>query len=82
MQQQVYKLKTPVKWGESVVEELTFRKPKAKDLRKLPMNPNTSDLIDLAGNLCAQPPRFMDELEIEDFTGMMEIVSGFLPGSQ
>lgn len=75
-------LKEPIKFGEDTITELEFRKAKAKDLRKLPTNPSTGDVIDLAGRLCNQPPRVMDELGIDDLMEVMEVVSDFLPVSR
>lgn len=76
------KLKEPIHYGSEVITELEIRKPKAKDMRVLPQNPSTGDIIDLAGRLCAQPASVMDELGIEDLTQLMEIVGGFLGHGQ
>lgn len=74
------KLKSPVRLGSQVVDELVIRRPKAKDFRRFPAEPNTGDLLDLAGQLCGQPRPVMDELDLEDFTEVMRIVGGFMPG--
>jgi hypothetical protein len=78
----VVTLKDPVAFGSELVIELRFRKPKAKDFRRLPMEPNIGDLIDLAGALCNQPKVVMDELSVDDFSRVMEIVGDFVPGGR
>lgn len=77
------KLKSPIQWGSETITELVISKPKAKNIRGLPQEPKTGDLLDLAASLCAQPPRMIDELDIEDVTALMEIIGSFLsPGRQ
>lgn len=75
-------LMEPIQQGSETIKELEFRKPKAKDLRKLPVNAGTGDILDLAGRLCGQPPSVIDELSIDDTVKVLEVVSDFLPGSQ
>jgi len=76
------KLIEPITIGSEKIEVLEFRKAKAKDLRKLPSNPDTGDILNLAGRLCGQPPSTIDELGIEDTKAMLEAVSNFLGNSQ
>lgn len=77
----VIKLKEPIKYGSETISELTIRKPKAKDLRKLSGNNSVSEILDLAGRLCGQPPSVMDELGMDDTMAILEIVGNFMePG--
>lgn len=76
------KLRTPIVFGSNTIEELTLRRPKAKDFRSLPMEPRFGDILDLAGRLCAQPKAVMDELDVEDLDEVMNIVGDFVPGGR
>jgi hypothetical protein len=77
------KLKEPVQQGSEIISELKFRAPKAKDFRRLPSNPQTGDILDLAGRLCGQPPSMIDELGMEDMKAVLEVVGNFMePGQQ
>lgn len=78
----VLKLKEPVTYGSEIISELKIRKPKAKDIRKLPQNPSTGDILDLAGRLCGHPPSVIDELSIEDVGDLLEIVGNFMQPGQ
>ena len=78
----VHKLKEPVKAGSETITELTIRAPKAKDLRKLPAQPQTGDLLDLAGRLCGQPPSVIDELGMDDTMAVLDIVGNFMEPGQ
>lgn len=73
------KLKEPVQFGSETIAELTLRKPKAKDFRKMPAAPGVGDLLDLAARLAAQPPSVIDELCVEDMEAVLDAVSGFMP---
>ena len=77
----VYTLKTPVQLGSgTTVTELAFRRPKGKDLRKIPMENSLNTLFVLGRVLSGQPDIVFDELEVEDVQGVVEILSGFMPG--
>lgn len=78
----VLKLSNPIKFGSEEIKELTFREPKGKDMRSLPIPPNSGDLLDLAGKLCAQPNSVIDELSGPDVMKVLEIVGGFIQGGQ
>lgn len=73
------KLKHPVKFGEETVTVLEFRRIKGKELRRLPANPTTDDMLKLAGALCGQPDSFIDEVDAEDIFAITELVEGFFP---
>lgn len=75
---QKFTLKEPIKQGSEIISELEMRKPKAKDFRGMPVQPGVSDLLDLAGRLCAQPKSIMDELGVEDVKIILQAVSDFL----
>lgn len=71
-------LEDPIQFGSELVSALELQKPKAKHFRHLPAEPSTGDMIDLAGRLCGQPPKVMDELSITDMKRVLEAVAGFL----
>lgn len=78
----VVTLKVPVQFGTETVTEFRLRRPKAKDFRRMPMEPKLGDLIDLAGSLAGQPKAVVDELDFEDLGKVLEVVGGFVPGGR
>lgn len=71
-------LSEPIQFGSELVSALELQKPKAKHFRTLPQEPTTGDMLDLAGRLCGQPPKVMDELSIEDMKRVLEAMASFL----
>lgn len=75
-----YKLKTPVKFENGdIVTELSFRRPKGKDLRKLPAEESLNTVLILARLLSGQPDVLFDEMDVIDIQGVAEAVAGFMP---
>lgn len=74
----VVTLQFPVKHGSEEIRELNFRRPKGKDMRKLPSDVSVGDIMDLAARLSGYPPSVMDELEIADFNAVNEVIGDFL----
>lgn len=72
-------LSAPVNQGSEEITVLTVRKPFAKDLRSLPLEPNMGDFLNVAARLCDQPPSVIDKLEVQDAMALVEVVSGFIP---
>lgn len=79
MDSKTVKLKEPIQHGSDTITELTLRKPKAKDFRKLPLEPNFGDILDLIARLAGQPPSVIDEMAAEDLTEVADHVAGFMP---
>ena len=76
----VYQLKTPIQFGSDTITELRFKELRAKHLRGMPMNnPTFGHALDVAAQLCGQPPAVLDEMSPEDFQEVARIV-GFFPG--
>lgn len=75
------KLKKPIQNGTETIGQLEIREPKAKDFRRMPMQPNMGDMLNMLGSLAGQPPSVIDELSVEDMTAATEIVAGFFPSS-
>lgn len=75
------KLKEPIKWGSETIAELEIRKPKAKDLRGMPLQLGMGDMLKLAAKVTGQPDPVIDELSVEDMTALMEILGGFMGSS-
>lgn len=78
----VVKLKEPIEFGSRTIEELVIRKPKAKDMRKFPLNPQMGDMLDLASVLAGEPTSVLDELSVPDMTRIIEVIGDFLGDSQ
>lgn len=78
-QLKVLKLKEPIQFGSDTIDQLEIRKPKAGDMRSMPTEPKMTDLLDLGGRLCGQPPSVINELGIEDMMMLLEIVGNFIP---
>lgn len=78
----VIELREPIQRGTELITKLELRKPKAKDLRKLPMQLDTGDLLNLAGALCGQPPSVIDELGMEDTSELLDTVGNFMAPGQ
>ncbi len=76
------KLKEPIPFGSETISELVIRKPKAKDMRRMPAKPCMGDILDLLGALAGQPKVVIDELGMEDMTAASEVVEGFMPGGR
>lgn len=74
-------LKFPVSHGTEEVKELELRRPKGKDLRKLPAEPSTSDVLNLGASLAGVTPSVVDEMDAEDVMALVEVVKGFLSPS-
>lgn len=76
------KLREPIQFGSETITELTLRKPKAKDFRNMPAEPNVGDLLNLAGRLSGQPPSVIDELGVDDMLEVLGIVEVFIAGGR
>lgn len=73
------KLQHPFKVGETEYTELEFKRPKARHLRGLPLEPDMGDILDFAAKLCGEAPHVIDELDAEDVMAVAEVVADFLP---
>ena len=85
----VYQLKTPIVvtkkgGGEALrVEQLELRTPKAKDLRALDRESGeVGKSLALIAALSGQPPFVLDEMSVEDFQAVGELVGAFFPDGQ
>lgn len=76
-------LKHPFKYGSSEVKTINYRRPKAKDLKRIkPDKLETGDLIDLFAAISDQQPPLIEEMDAEDAMAAIGIVSNFLAGGQ
>jgi hypothetical protein len=77
-------LKHHIVVGTQTITELTFRPPRAKDLRGLKMNRDYAMdfILEFAGRISGQTRQVIDELTGEDLEEAIEIVNIFTPGSQ
>lgn len=73
----IIKLDDPIEYGKDVISELEFTEPKAKHMRMMPANPTVSDMLDIIGQLCAQPKSVIDELSLGDLNKATEFFEAF-----
>lgn len=76
-------LSEPVKLGSQTIAELVVQPPKAKHIRKLPVDVEGFDMgtmLDLASRLTGQPDTVIDELDAQDALRLAEAVGKFLEG--
>lgn len=74
------KLKEPITFGEELIEELRFIKPKAKHIKNLNLKEmKMADMIALMGVLSGQFPQALDELGMHDLIFCSGVIESFLP---
>ena len=77
----ILKLKHPIIFGSTTIEQLEFAVLKGKHLRGLPpmkeKEVSFDFLLQLVHKLTAQPPRVIDELEGEDVMAAIEVAGDF-----
>lgn len=72
-------LSEPIKFGDEIVKEVNFRKPKAKDLRGLNLEKiGMADIMDVGIRICDQPKPVIDELGMKDTGEFLNVVTDFL----
>lgn len=74
------KLNYPVQAEGRSIEEITLRRPKARDLRKMETakGGDIAKSIDLIANLAELPPSAIEDLDASDFQSLSDKVAGFL----
>lgn len=75
------KLQHPFTYGSETIHELDIRRPKAKDLRGLPVKMGMDDMLTLAGRCAAQPDSVINELDIVDTMTLVEVIGNFMDSS-
>lgn len=77
-----FKLKYPFDFAGEVYEELTLRRPKAKDLKHLKAKSDGSfeiaDMLELAANCAEESYAVIDNLDAVDAMALISEVSDFL----
>jgi hypothetical protein len=78
------KLVRPFKVEDSLITEVTIRRPKVRDLRAMERlrEPGSTELdqgIAMAAALCDLPMDAMNEMDAADFASISEVLGGFLP---
>lgn len=72
-------LKSPIQYGDDVIDCLELQIPRAKHLKGIKLqSPTMDDMILLAGRLAGQAPSVMDELEMGDLQTVIKGVNSFL----
>lgn len=77
-------LRSPIAFGSETIATLTIRPPTGKDFRRLPVvgGFELDTILTLASRLSGQPDVVIDKLVGEDLEEVIDLVSGFMPGSR
>lgn len=79
-------LKHPIPYGSETVTELTFRRPKAGDMRGIKINGNGDmsfdDMLTVAQRVTGKPPSVINEIDFEDLQPVFEVIGGFIKAGQ
>jgi len=81
----VLKLNRTYRHGDKEVSEVKFLTPKVKHLKNIDMSKiNSSEIVLLCGRLndSGLTSSFFDELEMDDFMSISEMIASFFPDSQ
>lgn len=73
-------LEYAVTYGSEDISEITLSRPKAKHLEKIdgaPQNMGFKDILKLIGELSAQPPNVVRQLDAVDIQALSEIIAYF-----
>lgn len=79
----VFVLETPVEWHGETITEITYRRPKGRDLRRMTniaagaKGKAGDGMVKMMSDLCEQPEGFFDEMDGADWVRLSEEVSGF-----
>jgi hypothetical protein len=80
MSTQSYRLQYPIEAGGETVDEVTIRRPKRGDYKRLEgvkSHPGQADK--LIADLAQLTPQQVLELDMEDYDGISGVIEGFLP---
>lgn len=73
------KLEHPIEIGNELIEEITMRRPKGKDMKACIKGVNNvAESIALAARLSEQLPVVFDEMDGADLTAVLDEVGNFL----
>lgn len=73
------KLEHPIEIGNDLIEEITMRRPKGKDMKACIKGVNNvAESIALAARLSEQLPVVFDEMDGADLTAVLDEVGNFL----
>ena len=74
------KLNYPIESEGNTVTEITLRRPKARDLKKMERGSggDIAKSIEFIADLAELPPSAIEELDGEDFQSLSEVVARFL----
>lgn len=86
--QETYKLKHPIELRNKetgavteTITEFTIRRPKGKQLKAMDRaDGEVGRTLALMAAVCDQPPSVMDQLDVEDFAALGEVLDGFFGG--
>lgn len=75
-------LKHPIQFGSETVSELTFRRPKAGDMRGIKINAagdmSFDDMLTVAQRVTGRPPAVINEIDLEDLKPVFDVIGGFI----
>ncbi|HAJ17350.1 MAG TPA: hypothetical protein DCL57_04505 [Microbacterium sp.] len=79
-------LSTPIQHGSETIATLTFRRPRAGDMRGVKLTIGEAGvtldmgaLLDLAAAIAEQPPSVMEQLELDDAAAVVAAIVPLLP---
>jgi len=74
------KLTVPIEAHGEMISTLTLRRPKAKELREMPLRSalKMGDFYDIAAACADIPPSAFDQIDGADVMHIVEVVGGFL----
>lgn len=83
-QDNTYQMKHPVEVkGFDPCTMVQIRRPKARDLKDLPIEGMVmGDMLKLVAKLANLPMPVLDEMDVEDFQALSGMISGFLNNGQ
>ncbi len=73
-----YVLKKPIKFGEEIIEKIVIQPPKAKHLRKMPLQPSPDDIMNLISVLSGTSSAELGELESVDYYELLNCMGKLL----
>lgn len=72
-----FKLKHPFEFSGEKVSELSFRRPKGKDIKAALAKGEAEFVFVLFGNLCERSAELIEEFDIEDLDALNNLMDGW-----
>lgn len=75
---QVYKLLSPVQWGQETITEIAIPKLKGKHIKGIKKDSGLSDILLVAAKASGHPMAMFDEMDSQDVLNIAELVGNLL----